>query len=106
MAGRPRTMARKVAELEGLASELADRLDSVAPQQYRGKVNPQDALAVAWSDALNAVWMAVYELESLTDLLCAKAGITEPGPFAQLSADDPDAGGAEHVAASLPGVAP
>jgi len=55
---------------------------------------------------VNDVWSAANSLMDLSGALCAKAGITEPGPFAQLSADDPDAGGAEHVAASLPGVAP
>ena len=88
MPGRPRKMARKVAEFEEVAIYLSADVFYTIPLQYRRQPNPRDPLNRAWNHALKATGQASIELERLGDLLRAKAGISEPGPSALFVADD------------------
>jgi hypothetical protein len=83
-------MAKRVTELEERALDVAIDMFTAVPAQYRERPDPDDPLGAAWVTALKAATQASIDLERLGDLLRAKAGIAEPGPTAQLMADEPE----------------
>ena len=89
MPGRPRTMAKKVAEFEEQAICLSADVFLTIPDHCREYPDPDDPLNRAWNDAVEATVQASIELERLGDLLRVKARITEPGPTARLFTDEP-----------------
>lgn len=80
MAGRPKTMAKRVGVLEEQAVWLSLEVFKARPSQYREKPDAGDPINAAWNDAMEIAHMASICLERLGDLLRKKAGITEPGP--------------------------
>jgi len=91
MAGRPKTMIRRVGQLEEVGQALACEVLEAAPSQYLdarlpGKP-PVDPIGRAWVEAAETAVATAEALERLGGLLRAKAGITEPGP-----AEPPTAG--------------
>ena len=69
MAGRPKTMAKRVAEIEERAFQLDEDLCALRPAQYAeiaGKEGDDD-LAVMWNEAARAVVGASF---AVADLLC------------------------------------
>ena len=75
MAGRPRTMHKRVEELTARADALLSDSYSLMPKQYREYVNPSDSVGAAWDDAWGAVSDNCRSLEALRKLLAEKAGI-------------------------------
>ena len=86
MAGTPKKMARQVAELEEVAFGLAADVFVLAPRQYRRR-ETNDELGTAWIVSIEMTIKAMNAMESLGDLLRAKAGIKGPGPIAELVAE-------------------
>ena len=79
MAGRPRTMALRVAKLARRATSLSDDVDVIVPQQYIEKPDPDDPICEAWNAAVNKTLDASDSLEYLAILLMEKAGIASDG---------------------------
>lgn len=82
MPGRPKTIAREITEVEDVVLHLAMHMFARIPPQYRQRPDPADALNAAWNEAVRATLLASARLETLGDLLRARAGITEPSPAA------------------------
>jgi len=83
MAGRPKTMARRVGQLEEVGQALACEVLEAAPRQYLDGYPdkpPVGAIGQAWVEAAETAVAASIALERLGGLLRARAGITEPGP--------------------------
>ena len=77
-------MAKRVANLEEQAADLAVDVFCTIPRQYLDKSNPRDPINRAWNIAVNTAASAMIEMERLGDLMRERAGITEPGPLASL----------------------
>ncbi len=63
MAGRPRTMVRKIDELEQAAFDVADKLFQLVPEQYLTRDSDEDEFALMWKGAINAAndaWMITH----------------------------------------------
>lgn len=86
MAGRPKTMARKITELEARALQLAQDYFELMPKMYRDQVNPQDPINQSWNKTLDQVMGLLKAIEQLGDLYRAKAGILDPGPITSFQA--------------------
>ena len=82
MAGRPRTMAKRVTALEDRALQLTDDLLKIVPSQYLGHPNDGDPFNAAWNRAVDRVHDSMYAFAGLGNLVREKAGIVEPGPVA------------------------
>ena len=82
MPGRPKTMAKKVSELEERADTLADDVCMAWPAMYAQNPRSEDRICRAWRDAVDTTYSAAEALGNLADRLRAKAGIREPGPSA------------------------
>ena len=83
MAGRPRTMLRRVERLEVAAYELADAVFQAIPEQYRTRRNDDDYIAEVWRKALDAAISAWGRTTDLGQALRGKAGILSYGPTAK-----------------------
>ena len=77
MAGRPKTMAKKVALLEEQAFALAVDVAATQPQQYRDRQedNAKDELGWWWREAARAVGMASIAVAILLARLEERAGL-------------------------------
>ena len=75
MPGRPRTMVKKVTELEDRAFALDEDLLDLIPAQYLKSDRKPNPLGKAWIDAACAAQDTCIELGGLVDLLREKAGL-------------------------------
>ena len=82
MAGRPKTMAKRVTALEDRALQLTIDLFKIVPLQYLDHPNDGDPFNRAWNEATDATRTAMCKLEDLGALVREKAGITVLGPIA------------------------
>jgi hypothetical protein len=76
MAGRPRMMAKRVAQLYDAYCAIAKELDELMPKQYRQATN--DSLGQTWQHATESVAAAndyLCDLASYLSFKAAKAGI-------------------------------
>lgn len=88
MPGRPKTMIRRVGQLEEVGQALACEVLEACPRQYLDGYPdkpPVDPIGRAWVDAAETAVAAAEALERLTGLLRMKAGITEPRPAEPLT---------------------
>lgn len=79
MAGRPRTMAKRVGEIETLMEELLAHFERVMPEQYRTNPSLDDPVSCAWKAAWSALQDADCLLTELLELLKLKAAKTGTG---------------------------
>ena len=80
MAGRPKTMAKRVDCLEVAAFQLVDAILQTIPEQYQADFEKGDLVGQAWNESYNTaadLWMAIGDLG---ELLRKKAGIKGEGP--------------------------
>ncbi len=79
MAGRPKTMLKRVAAIEERAFELAVDVCQARPQQYAGREGDEgdDEFALWWNRAAREVQMASIALNCLLTALEEKAGLGE-----------------------------
>ncbi|MCG3139155.1 MAG: hypothetical protein HJJLKODD_03034 [Phycisphaerae bacterium] len=83
MAGRPRTRAKKITELEARALQLADDFYALMPSMYRDpRTLHTDPICRAWNDAMDRILETLHTIEHLGNLLREKAGVRESGPLA------------------------
>ena len=75
MAGRPKTMHKRVEELTARALTLGNDYVALMPEQYREHVNPSDSVGAAWYKSWGQVADNWRSLEALRKLLAEKAGI-------------------------------
>ena len=84
MAGRPRTMVRKIEALELAAYELAEKLLQIIPEQYLAQEGDldewSDRVAASWRYTLDGVVAGWLRLRYLNGLLRQKAGLSGYGP--------------------------
>lgn len=76
MAGRPRTMAKRVLKLEQRADELYGDFLELIPRQYERNTPRKAPLHAAWHSAMVAVETVSDAFYQLSDLLRERAGIT------------------------------
>ncbi len=88
MPGRPRTTAKKFAELEEHAVRLVGELFLLVPRAYVERPDVRDPTNAAWNAAIHEAMKTTIALEQLGDILRAKAGITERGVIAEFFSDD------------------
>jgi hypothetical protein len=91
MPGRPRRMAKKIAELEERAEALSVDLFRLIPSQYRDHPTLRDPVNGAWNNAVHTATRASIELKRLGDLLRAKAGILATAKLTESTTTDPEA---------------
>lgn len=76
MAGRPRTMAKRVLEIEKRAEEVWEAFEEVMPERYLEDPPANDPLHAAW----NSVWCALSQtfaaFHRLTEMLRERADFT------------------------------
>src|SRR5215470_3053341 len=72
MAGRPRTMHRKVNELVSRAERFAEDLYELMPSQYHERPNPRDPVSEAWRASMTSFAQGWRHLTELAELLAAK----------------------------------
>jgi len=104
MAGRPKTMIRRVGQLEEVGQALACDVLEVCPPRYLDGYPDKpaaDPIGRAWVQAAETAVATAEALERLTGLLRAKAGISEPGP-AELPTACVEAAGPAPVASPSP----
>ena len=89
MAGQPLTKSRKVTALEEEALCLAMDVFSEVPKKYLEKPS-QHVICKAWNDVVAATQITSIAIRKLGELLRAKAGVTEPGPWEKILLDDGD----------------
>ena len=77
MAGRPRTMAKRLAELEEAAFQLNLNLCALRPAQYAARQGDEgdDELAVWWNEAVHVVGMGSIAVALLLSHLEERAGL-------------------------------
>ncbi len=75
MAGRPRTMAKRVAQLYEAYRAIAEELEKLMPQQYRRPTN--DSLGRTWQQAVNSLAQSEDYLSDLASFLEFKAESAE-----------------------------
>ena len=77
MAGRPRTMAKRLTELEEAALQLNLNLCALRPAQYAARQGEEgdDELAVRWNEAVHAVGMGSIAVALLLGQLEERAGL-------------------------------
>jgi len=77
MAGRPRTMAKRLAAIEELAHELAIALLELRPRQYAARAGNEggDDLARWWNEACRAMGMASIAVGILLGCVEERAGL-------------------------------
>ena len=77
MAGRPKTMVKKVAPLEETAFQLYLDLYEMRPAQYAARegVEGEDRLAWWWNEAARTVWTASMAVSILLGQLEERAGL-------------------------------
>lgn len=80
MPGRPKTMAKKVGELEEAAVRLAWALGNQVPRRALVDVATTDAVLRAWRKAVNGTLVGSIGLQILGSAVREKAGIVGPGP--------------------------
>lgn len=78
MAGRPRSMAMRTAELEVRAYTLNADLEKLRPKAYAARADEdeamQDELCLAWNEAVEATQEGWWSIEELLELLERRAG--------------------------------
>ena len=72
MAGRPRTMHRKVNDLASRAQASAEDLWELKPGPYRERSNPRDSVREAWQAAMSSAIHTHHKLEALAALVAEK----------------------------------
>jgi len=90
MAGRPKMMANKIAELEAKTEEVFNLMEDYIPEQYKmheGPLEETDELCQCWNRAWFGAADAMSSMYSLAIVLRAKAGIPEPERSAALLAE-------------------
>ena len=76
MAGRPRTMAKRLAQLEASAFETYRSLEALRPPQHAARQGEEgDDLACAWNEACRALGMASIALSILLEYAEERAGL-------------------------------
>jgi len=95
MAGRPKTMYRKVKGVADRMYALGEELFEVMPDQYKKRENTRDRIHSAWREAIADLLSGWRAVSSLCDPLAAKTGIaTQPAEPVSLDDDvnpaDPD----------------
>lgn len=80
MPGRPKTMAKKVTELEERAFKLAADVFLAAPQRYLDDPAPKNEAGCLWKLSAEFAKATLLALEELAMFLREKANITDPGP--------------------------
>lgn len=81
MAGRPRTMAKRLTDFESKVVELLQALDELMPELYRKHESPNSDPAYLWTNAVDTLSDAGSSVDSLARFYREKAGITGDGPF-------------------------
>ena len=71
MAGRPRTMAKRVDSLLVKSAELYNEFFAVMPATYRDRPT-SDPVSEAWNEALTQLGYAYHSVNGLLELLQAK----------------------------------
>jgi hypothetical protein len=76
MAGRPKTTAKRIADLEAIAYQLSVDVSKARPQQYADREGREadDDLALAWNEAAAAVKEAAAKMDALLYFIEDKAG--------------------------------
>ena len=82
IAGRPKTMVKRVERFEILAYELACQIRQAVPQMYRDNPETTDPIGSGWNESLKAAIHLWTMVEDLGDDLRHKAGIEREGPTA------------------------
>ena len=77
MAGRPKTMAKRVTELFERVSLLYDDLHFLTPSQYRDGAHSSTEVGQLWKFASEAAFYLCLTLDELGDNLRYKAGIVD-----------------------------
>lgn len=78
MPGKPRKMLKRFEDIEQRASGVCVDLNSLMPEVYRERPNERDPLGQSWAAARDAVINLSDALDTLGDLLRAKAGVPDP----------------------------
>ncbi len=78
MAGNPRKMLKRFEDIEQRASGVCSDLNDLMPEVYRERPNDRDPLGQSWAAAYDAVTNLSDVLDTLGDLLRAKAGVPDP----------------------------
>jgi hypothetical protein len=79
MAGRPKTMAKKVRQLEQMALDLCLAVNEICPAYALEPGNTE--LGVAWTNAFESEVAGLAHLETLGNLLRKRAGLDGPSAF-------------------------
>ena len=90
MAGRPKTSARLVTNLEERALGLAADVFRTQPAMYRERPDSTDPISAAWAASVEAAMQVSLALERLADLLRGRAELTKPGPCRRLLEEPQD----------------
>ena len=88
MAGRPKTMVKRVLALLKQAEALAEQFRQTMPAQYRERYDKDDEICHAWCAAWKGTMDASDRLDDLADVLCKKAGSERPVLGADNEASD------------------
>ena len=84
MAGRPRTMLKRISELTARADAFGSDLYDLTPSQYVERPHPGDPLTVAWNEALRNAGFTFNAMTRLRNLLAEKVARLE-----EVAADRP-----------------
>ncbi len=107
MAGRPKTMVKRVERLGHQVVRLRCDLEEQMPEQYMYHPDDRDPINKAWNRARDAASLATAHLGSLSGLLREKAKSTRSSPtavvFDEAEQPEPDTVDAEKLAESIPG---
>ncbi|HEY3393753.1 MAG TPA: hypothetical protein VGK58_13665 [Lacipirellulaceae bacterium] len=77
MAGKPRTMLKRVSELVAYADAFGAQLYAITPSQYLERHDSSDPLAAAWLDALERAAHSLHAVSALKTLLAEKVARAE-----------------------------
>ena len=99
MAGRPKTMAAKVDQIEVAAFNLAEAIAVTLPRQYRQGCRPDDRLGQMWCESLCAARELWIEISFLGDHLRERAGLEPwwPTVYGRLPPRQAQAGAADFL---------
>ena len=78
MAGRPRTMYKRVHELLARTEALADELYALMPDQYKERPNVREPVCNAWRASMTAVAQSHSHLTTLAELIAEKIPKVSP----------------------------
>ena len=87
MAGRPKTMHKRVAAITAGVQANCDRLFGLVPKQYHKSPDDDDPTCTGWRDAMTGMARGWESLNELKKLSAAKAGIVEDGELIEIDGD-------------------